>query len=79
MGCLFILFIISFAVKKLLSLSKSPWFIFVLISIILGVRSKKRLLPFISECVLFSTRAFIVSDLTFKFLICFELIFCVWC
>ena len=35
-GCLFTLFIVSFAVQKLLSLIKSHYFIFVFISIILG-------------------------------------------
>ena len=35
-GCLFILFIVSFAMQKLLSLIRSHLFIFVLISITLG-------------------------------------------
>ena len=35
-GCLFTLFIVSFAVQKLLSLTKSHLFIFVFISITLG-------------------------------------------
>ena len=35
-GCLFILFIVSFAVQKLLSLSQSHLYIFVFIYIILG-------------------------------------------
>ena len=38
-GCLFTLFIVSFAVQKLLSLIRSHLFIFVFISIILGGRS----------------------------------------
>ena len=38
-GCLFILFIVSFAVQKLLS--RSYLFIFVFISIVPGGRSKK--------------------------------------
>ena len=38
-GCLFILFIVSFAVKKLLSLIRSYLFTFVFISITLGSES----------------------------------------
>ena len=52
-GCLFILFIVSFAVQKLLSLISSHFFIFVFISITLGSGSKKILLQFISECSAF--------------------------
>ena len=40
-GCLFILFIVSFAVQKLLSFIRSYLFIFVFISITLGGGSKK--------------------------------------
>ena len=43
-GCLFVLFMVSFAVQKLLSLIKSHLFIFVFISVTLGGRSKKILL-----------------------------------
>ena len=43
-GCLFILFIVSFAVQKLLSLIRSHLFIFVFISSILGGGSKRILL-----------------------------------
>ena len=39
-GCLFVLFMVSFAVQKLLSLFRSHLFIFAFISIILGDRSK---------------------------------------
>ena len=49
-GCLFILFMVSFAVTKLLSLIRSYLFIFVFISINLGGGSKKILLGFMSEC-----------------------------
>ena len=45
----FILFFVSFAVQTLLNLSRSYLFIFVFISIILGDRSKKILLQFMSE------------------------------
>ena len=55
----------------------SHWFIFAFISIILGDRSKKILLWFISESVLpmFSSRSFAVSSLTFRPLIHFEFSF----
>ena len=75
-GSLFILFIVSFAVQKLLSLSRSHLFIFVFISIILGDRLKKILRQLRSESVLpmFSSRSFIVSYLLFRSLIHLELI-----
>ena len=76
-GCLFVLFIVSFAVQKLICLSRSHLFIFVFISTILGDGAKKILLWFMSETVLpmFSSRSFIVSGLTFTSLIHFKLIF----
>ena len=43
-GCLFVLFMVSFAVEKLLSLIRSHLFIFVFIFITLGGGSKKILL-----------------------------------
>ena len=49
-GCLLVLFMVSFAMQKLLSLIKSHLFIFVFISINLGGGSKKILLGFMSEC-----------------------------
>ena len=48
-GCLFILFIVFFAVQKLLSLIKSHLFSFVFISITLGGGSKRILLWFMSK------------------------------
>ena len=42
-GCLFVLFMVSFAVQKLLRLIKSQLFIFVFISVTLGGGSKKDL------------------------------------
>ena len=45
-GCLFILFMVSFAVQKPLSLIRSHLFIFVFIFITLGGGSKKILLRF---------------------------------
>ena len=49
-GCLFSLFMVSFAVQKLLRFIRSQLFIFVLIFITLGSGSKKILLWFMSEC-----------------------------
>ena len=50
-GCLFVLFMVSFAVQKLLSLIHSHLFIFVFISVTLGGGSKKILLWFkVKEC-----------------------------
>uniref|UniRef100_A0A8C0CUL4 Uncharacterized protein n=1 Tax=Balaenoptera musculus TaxID=9771 RepID=A0A8C0CUL4_BALMU len=65
-GCLFVLFMISFAGQKLLI--RSHLFIFVFISIILGDGSKKILLQFMSKNILpmFSSRSVIVSGLTFR-------------
>ena len=51
-SCLFALFMVSFAVQKLLSLIRSHLFIFVFIFITLGGGSKKILLRFMSKCVL---------------------------
>ena len=70
-GCLFILLMVSFAVQKLLSLSRSHLLIFVVVFIALGGGSKKILLQFISRSVLplFSFKNFIVSGLTVKSLI----------
>ena len=67
----------SFAVQKLLSLIRSHLFILVFIFITLGGRAKKNLLLFMSESVLpmFSSKSFIVSGLTFRFLMNFEFIF----
>ena len=85
MGCLFVLFIVSFAMQKLLSLIRSYLCIFVFISMILGDRLKKIIaVIYVRECssyviffffpyVLF--KSFIVSSLTFRSLIHFELIF----
>ena len=50
-GVFFILFMISFAMQKLLSLIRSHLFIFVFIFITLGGGSKKILLRFMSESV----------------------------
>ena len=60
-GCLFVLFIVSFAVQKLLSFIRSHLFISVFISITLGCGLKKILLWFMSKSVLpmFSSKSFI--------------------
>ena len=78
LGCLFVLFMVSFAQQKLLSLIRSHLFIFVFISITLGSGSKKILLKFMSKSVLpiFSSRKFLVSSLTFRSLIYLSLFLC---
>jgi len=76
-GCLFTLLIVSFIVQKLLSLIRSHLFSFAFISITLGGGSQRILLCFMSESLLpmFSSRNFIVSGLSFRFLIHFEFMF----
>ena len=70
-GCLFVLFMVSFAVQELLRFDRSHLFIFVFISITLGGWSKEMLLWFMSKSVLpkFSSKSLIVSSLTFRSLI----------
>ena len=74
--CLLILSMVSFAVQKLLSLIGSCLFTFAFTSFSLGDRSKNTLLQFMTKSVLpmFSCRSFMVSGLTFRSLIHFELI-----
>ena len=76
-GCLFIFFMISFVVQKVLSLIKSLLLIFVFIFVILGGRVKKILWQFMSKSMLpiFSSESFIGSFLTFRYFICFEFTF----
>ena len=76
-GCLFILSVVSFAVQKLFSLMWSHLFIFAFAALAWGDRSKKILLRPTSKNTLpmFSSRSFMVSELTFKSLIHFEFIF----
>uniref|UniRef100_A0A8C6BKT1 Uncharacterized protein n=1 Tax=Monodon monoceros TaxID=40151 RepID=A0A8C6BKT1_MONMO len=81
-GCLFVLFMVFFAVQKLLSFIRSHLFIFVFISVTLGGGSKKILLWFMSKSVFpmfFSSKSFIVSGLIFKSLIHLEFIFVYGC
>ena len=61
--CLFVLFMVSYDVQKLLSLIRSHLFIFAFASITLGDLSKKILLQFMSKSVLpmFSSNSFRVS------------------
>ena len=77
MGCLFVLFMVSFAVQKLLNSIRFHLFIFVFIFITLEGVFKKILLWFMSKSVLpmFSSKNCIVSNLTFRSLIHFEFIF----
>ena len=76
-GCLFILYMVSFALQKLLSLVRSHLFILVFISITLGDAFKKILLQFMSKNVLpmFSSKSFMISGFTLRPLIHFEFIF----
>ena len=76
-GGLFIFFIVSFALQKLLSFIRFHLFIFVFISIALGGGSKKILLWFMSKGVLpmFSSKSSIVSCITFKSLVHSQFIF----
>ena len=77
LGHLFILWMVSFAVQKLLSLVGSHLFVFVFIFFDWGDRSKNILLQFMSKSVLlmFCSRSFMVSSLTFRSLVHFEFIF----
>ena len=76
-GCLFILFMVSFTVKKLLTLIWFHLFIFVFIFIILGCGSKKTLLWFISttDFSVFSSQSLMVSGVTLGSLAHLDLIF----
>ena len=76
-GCLLVLFMVSFAVQKLLSLIRSHLLIFVFISITLGDRSKKILPWFMSKSILpmFSSKSFTAYSLTFRSLSHYEFIF----
>ena len=78
--CLFILFIISFSVQKVLNWISSHLFIFVFISITLWDRSKKILVQFMSKSVLpmSSSNSSVVSSLTYRSLVHYSL-FLLWC
>ena len=76
-GCLFILFRVSFAVQELLSLIRPHLFIFVFIVITLGGGCEKILPWLMSESIwpMFSSKSFILSGLISRSLIHFEFIF----
>ena len=76
-GCLFMLFRVSFAVQRLLSLIKYHLFIFLFIVNTLIGGSEKMLLSFMSESVwpMFSSQSFRVSGLISRSLIHSEFIF----
>ena len=76
-GLSFLLFMVSFAVQKLLRLIASHLFIFVFVYITLGDRYKTTLVWFTSKnvLILLSSGCFIVSSLTFRTLVHFEFIF----
>ena len=79
-GCLFVLFMVSFAVQKLLSFIRFHLFIFVFISISLGRRWVKKDLAVIYVrvfclCFYVFSKSFTVSGLTFRSLIHFRFIF----
>ena len=75
-GCLFILFMVSFALQNLLSFIRFHLFIFVFTHYSKSW-VKKILLWFMSKSIfpMFSSKSFIVSSLTFRCLIHFEFIF----
>ena len=74
-GCLFVLFMVSFSVQKLLSLIRYQLFVFICIT--LGGGSEKTSMRFVSETVLpmCSSKGFIASSILFRSLIHFEFIF----
>uniref|UniRef100_A0A8D1MKP2 Uncharacterized protein n=1 Tax=Sus scrofa TaxID=9823 RepID=A0A8D1MKP2_PIG len=76
-SCLFVFFLVSCAVQKLVSLIRSHWFIFAFISVSLGDCPEKTFVRLMSENLLsmFSSRSLMVSCLIFKSLSHFEFIF----
>ena len=79
--CLFILFMVSFAVQKLFRFIRSHLFIFVFIFITLGGGSKKDIAAiYVQVCSAYVFLSELYSvGLTFRSLIHFEFYFCVWC
>ena len=77
-GCLFVLFMVSFALQKLISLIRSYLSIFLFIFISKGSESKRVLLWFMSKSDLpvFSSKSFIVSSLKFRSLSMLSLFLC---
>ena len=76
-SCLFVFFLFSFAVQKIVSLIRSHGFIFAIISVALGDQPEKTFVRLISENVLpmFSSRSLMVSHLIFKSFSHLEFIF----
>ena len=75
MGCLFVLFMVSFAVQNLLSLILSQFNFFFFFFIHLGGGSKKILLWFMTDSILPMFSSFILSGITFRSLTHFTFIF----
>ena len=75
--CVFILWMVSFAMQKILNLIRFHLFTFAFISFALGDKSKKVLLRFMSKSVLpvFSSKSFLVCSFKFRSLIHFVFIF----
>uniref|UniRef100_A0A8D0NCF5 Uncharacterized protein n=1 Tax=Sus scrofa TaxID=9823 RepID=A0A8D0NCF5_PIG len=75
-GCLFVLFMVSFAVQKLLNLIRSHLFIFVFIFINLGGRSVKICCNLCQSVLpMFSSKSYMYDYVIFRSLIHFEFIF----
>ena len=79
-GCLFVFFMVSFAVQKFLSFIRSHLFIFVFISITLDVDQKRSCCDLCQRVFFLCfhrkfSKSFLVSALTFRSLIHFEFIF----
>ena len=75
-GCLFILFMVSFAVQLLLNLVGPYFKIFVFISIAVEGGSKKNIID-LCQCSAFSSGSFRVSGPTFRSLSLLSLLLCV--
>ena len=67
-SCLFVFFLVSFAVQNLVSLMRSHWLIFAFISVALGDWPEKTLVTLMLENALpvFSSRSLMVSCLVFR-------------
>ena len=77
-GCFFVLFVVSFALQKLVRLIRSHLFVFAFVSMVLAGWYKKTFLWFNFENVLISSRGFMVSCLMLKSLSHFKGFFWVW-
>ena len=71
-ACLFVLFMVSFAVQKLLILIRSHLFVFVLFSLLQDMGQKRSCCDLCQSVVsMLYSKSFIVSGLIFRFLIHF--------